>query len=83
MGRLKGLSGDQLTREINEISRTTFLTNELKKVTRTLSGGNKRKLSLAQAIIGGSKVLFLDEPTSGMDAQSRRGIWEILISVKE
>jgi ABC-type multidrug transport system ATPase subunit len=47
MGRLKGLSGNNLIREINEIARTTFLTNELMKITKTLSGGNKRKLSLA------------------------------------
>jgi len=47
-----------------------------------LSGGSRRKLSLALALVGGSSVIFLDEPTSGMDAMSRRGIWEILENVK-
>ena len=48
-----------------------------------MSGGNKRKLSLALALIGGSSIIFLDEPTSGMDAMSRRGIWQILENVKK
>lgn len=49
---------------------------------KLLSGGSRRKLSLALALVGGSSVIFLDEPTSGMDAMSRRGIWEILENVK-
>lgn len=44
----------------------------------TLSGGQKRKLSISMALIGGSKVVFLDEPTSGMDPYSRRSTWEML-----
>lgn len=44
----------------------------------TLSGGQKRKLSISMALIGGSKIVFLDEPTSGMDPHSRRSTWEML-----
>jgi ABC-type multidrug transport system ATPase subunit len=44
----------------------------------TLSGGQKRKLSISMALIGGSKVILLDEPTSGMDPYSRRSTWELL-----
>jgi ATP-binding cassette subfamily A (ABC1) protein 3 len=47
-----------------------------------LSGGNKRKLSLAMALIGNSKIIFLDEPSSGLDPNSRRLIWDILEQVK-
>ena len=43
-----------------------------------MSGGNKRKLSLGMALIGKSKIIFLDEPTSGMDPVTRRAIWDIL-----
>ena len=60
----------------------TDLDEERNKVVSQLSGGSKRKLSLAMALMGDSKVLFLDEPTSGMDAFSRRAIWNILERVK-
>lgn len=50
---------------------------------KSLSGGSMRKLSLAISLIGDSKVIFLDEPTSGMDAYSRRAIWKILEKIKE
>ena len=43
-----------------------------------LSAGQRRKLSIAISLIGGSKVIFLDEPSSGMDITSRRNLWDIL-----
>lgn len=48
----------------------------------SLSGGMKRKLCLSMALIGYSKVLILDEPTSGMDPESRRYIWDLLLSCR-
>ena len=45
---------------------------------KTLSGGQKRKLSVAIALIGDSKIVMLDEPTSGMDTAARRRLWEML-----
>lgn len=53
--------------------------NDRNKPSKDLSGGTKRKLSLAISLIGNSKVIFLDEPTSGMDPISRKKIWEILL----
>ena len=44
----------------------------------TLSGGQKRKLSVAISMIGDSKIVLLDEPTSGMDTTSRRRLWDML-----
>lgn len=49
-----------------------LLRNEESKLTNALSGGNKRKLCLALALIGDSKVLFLDEPSSGLDPITRQ-----------
>lgn len=49
----------------------------------TLSGGQKRKLSVGIALIGDSKIVMLDEPTSGMDTTTRRRFWEIMKQYKE
>ena len=48
----------------------------------TLSGGQKRKLSLACALIGDPKFVLLDEPTAGMDPASRRAVWGVMSSYK-
>ena len=45
---------------------------------KNLSAGDRRKLSIAISLVGGSEVIFLDEPSSGMDITSRRNLWEIL-----
>lgn len=50
---------------------------------KNLSGGQRRKLSVAIAFIGDSKLIYLDEPTSGMDTSARRYIWEMLKNYKE
>jgi ATP-binding cassette, subfamily A (ABC1), member 3 len=49
---------------------------------KNLSGGNRRKLSVAIALIGGSKFVLLDEPTAGMDLNARRKLWNMLKNYK-
>ena len=49
---------------------------------KNLSGGNRRKLSVAIALIGGSKFVLLDEPTAGMDLSARRRLWNMLKNYK-
>ena len=49
---------------------------------KNLSGGNRRKLSVAIALVGGSKLVLLDEPTSGMDLSARRKLWNMLKNYK-
>lgn len=53
------------------------------KVVGTLSGGMKRKLSISIAFIGDSRLVVLDEPTTGVDPCSRRSIWDIIIQQKK
>lgn len=48
------------------------------KLSGTLSGGNKRKLSVAMAMIGNPSIIFLDEPSTGMDPKARRFMWKII-----
>ena len=49
----------------------------------TYSGGNKRKLNTALALIGDSPIIFLDEPTSGVDPVARRNLWGVLTNVQK
>jgi ATP-binding cassette subfamily A (ABC1) protein 1 len=77
-GQLKGLSGSELDDAIATKIAEVGLTEKQFMKPDELSGGMKRKLSVAIALIGDSKFVFLDEPTSGMDPYSRRSTWELL-----
>jgi ATP-binding cassette subfamily A (ABC1) protein 3 len=65
-------------KEIETILRDIDLWDKRNNIARELSGGQKRKLCVALAFVGGSKVILLDEPTSGMDTFARRHLWEML-----
>ncbi|CAD8079917.1 unnamed protein product [Paramecium sonneborni] len=81
-GKIKGIDEKQLFLDIDTIINKCDLLNDRSKFAKNLSGGTRRKLSLAISLIGQSKVIFLDEPTSGMDPISRKKIWDILLQVK-
>lgn len=59
------------------------LENHRHKTAETLSGGNKRKLSVALAIMGNPNVVLLDEPSAGMDPKARRFLWDIILDIKK
>ncbi|GIQ81103.1 ABC transporter A, ABCA [Kipferlia bialata] len=75
---LKGLSGAALSEQCDTMLEHVQLANVAKNAVRTFSGGMKRRLSVAIALIGGADMIFLDEPTTGLDPQSRRGLWNII-----
>uniref|UniRef100_A0A3P9B9A1 ATP binding cassette subfamily A member 3 n=1 Tax=Maylandia zebra TaxID=106582 RepID=A0A3P9B9A1_9CICH len=76
--QLKGYSKDKIPDEVDRIIRILNLEDKRHARSKTLSGGMKRKLSIGIALIGDSKVVMLDEPTSGMDPSARRGTWDLL-----
>ncbi|KAM4586967.1 phospholipid-transporting ATPase ABCA1b isoform 3-T3 [Fundulus diaphanus] len=81
--RLKGLSEEQVSAEIEHILQDTGLPHKRRSRTSTLSGGMQRKLSVALAFVGGAKVVILDEPTAGVDPYARRGIWDLLLKYRQ
>uniref|UniRef100_A0A670ZUV4 P-type phospholipid transporter n=1 Tax=Pseudonaja textilis TaxID=8673 RepID=A0A670ZUV4_PSETE len=81
--RLKGLPKKLVRKEMEQMATDVGLPHKLKSKTSQLSGGMQRKLSIALAFVGGSKVVILDEPTAGVDPYSRRGIWELLLKYRQ
>ncbi len=71
------------TASIDELADQYALHDFLHQDTRKLSGGQKQRLLLAMALINKPKILFLDEPTTGLDPQSRRNLWKQVQRVKE
>ncbi len=67
---------------INNIVKSFDLDEVLRQKTKTLSGGWKRRLSIAIGLISKPKILFLDEPTLGLDVIARRELWKIIRSLK-
>jgi len=70
------------TADIDQLVKEYSLGEFLHQDTRKLSGGQKQRLLLAMALINLPKILFLDEPTTGLDPQSRRNLWERVRQVK-
>eukprot|EP00092_Neocalanus_flemingeri_P060351 GFUD01072319.1.p1 GENE.GFUD01072319.1~~GFUD01072319.1.p1 ORF type:complete len:1563 (-),score=388.51 GFUD01072319.1:54-4385(-) len=82
-GMLKGMAKSAAEEESKKYTRMLNLVNKRNVIVTNLSGGMKRKVNLGIALIGDSKVVMLDEPTSGMDPEARRGMWDLLTSLKK
>jgi ABC-2 type transport system ATP-binding protein len=81
IGRLHRVPGPQLRRRVDELLELMSLAEVARKPAGTYSGGMKRRLDLATALVHQPEVLFLDEPTEGLDPQSRLALWEELARV--
>lgn len=79
---IKGIPPDMVQATVDQMIAKCGLTEERMKMTKELSGGNKRKTCLVCASIGDSQLLFLDEPSSGLDPGSRRVIWHLIESLR-
>eukprot|EP01031_Cornospumella_fuschlensis_P028883 gene28884-34857_t len=80
--QLKGLTYTEAVAEAEQLVNFFHLQNRLDNRGEELSGGQKRKLSVALAVCGGSKFIILDEPTAGMDPLARRELWGLLSSLR-
>jgi ABC-2 type transport system ATP-binding protein len=82
MAGLHGLGKQEATQRSEELLEMMGLTERAKERVKKYSGGMKRRLSIAMALVSDPQVLFLDEPTLGLDPQSRRAIWEHIEQLK-
>jgi len=82
IGRVHGLSPSAVRERSKELLETMGLTERARDQVRKFSGGMKRRLSIAMALVSDPQVLFLDEPTLGLDPQARRTIWEYIAGLK-
>ncbi|KAG5484799.1 hypothetical protein LSCM1_06625 [Leishmania martiniquensis] len=80
---VKGLSGTEREKAISRMLAGVDLEDKRDYRSKRLSGGQKRKLSVAIAFVGGSRLVFLDEPTAGMDVGARRHTWGLLRTMSE
>ncbi|GIY69232.1 ATP-binding cassette sub-family A member 3 [Caerostris extrusa] len=79
--RLRGIPEHLIVDQINSLSELLSFQIHINKQVKEYSGGNKRKLSTAIALLGNAPVIFLDEPTTGMDPVARRCLWNALLQV--
>ncbi len=82
MAGLHGVAKPEVKKRSEGLLEMMALTGRAKEQVRKYSGGMKRRLSIAMALVSNPQVLFLDEPTLGLDPQSRRALWEHIAGLK-
>ena len=82
IGKVHGLSSNEVKGRSKELLETMGLMERSKDQVRKFSGGMKRRLSIIMALVHEPEVLFLDEPTLGLDPQARRAVWEYIAELK-
>ena len=76
--KIKGIPANRREEVIERAIKELHIEDQRHKPAGTLSGGNKRKLSVAIAIIGNPPIILLDEPSAGMDPEARRFMWQVV-----
>jgi len=83
MGRLKGVKKEEIKERGEELLERLDLTSKRNTLARDLSGGLKRRTLIAMALVNNPKLIILDEPTTGLDPEARREVWDILLDMKK
>ena len=79
---LYGIIGDEAKKRLEELCRLFALNDIISRPLAKLSGGQKRRVDIARALIHHPKILILDEPTTGLDPQTRRLIWQVVTELR-
>lgn len=82
-GGFYGLKGQQLKQAVEQAAEITGVTDYLKRPYGKLSGGQRRRCDIARALIHTPKILFLDEPTTGLDPQTRQHVWATIRNIQK
>lgn len=83
IGQVYGLNKPNALEKAEEMIKLFALTDKKNTLAKNLSGGQQRRLGIAMAIISNPKILFLDEPTLGLDVVARKNLWDIINKIKK
>lgn len=80
---LYGITGDAFKKRLAELARLLEFENLLKRPVGKLSGGQRRRIDIARALLNEPRILILDEPTTGLDPQTRRLLWDVISALRK
>ena len=80
---IRGVPNDKIYPLVDDLLKRLDVAHKANALSKTLSGGQKRKLSIAMAVIGNPDCVFLDEPTTGLDPNTRRFVWDYIMELKK
>ena len=80
---LYGITGDAFKKRLSELATLLEFQDLLKRPLGKLSGGQRRRIDIARALLNQPKILILDEPTTGLDPQTRKNLWDVIAKLRK